>query len=82
MFGSHHFEISLDVLNVLNLISYNMGRDRYIANQNYSLLTYQGLDAATKRPKFSFVTPKNSVPFQFNDLASRWQAQLGLRYSF
>ena len=82
MLQGHNLEVSLDVLNIMNLISYNMGRERYAPNQSYQLLTYQGIDAATKRPKFSYTPPKNSVPWQYDDLASRWQAQLGVRYSF
>jgi hypothetical protein len=80
--GTHEFEVTVDVLNIMNLFDKTQGLERYVANQNSSLLTYQGLDPATQKPRFSFRYPTGGVPSQFSDLNSRWQAQLGVRYSF
>ena len=82
IFGTHQFEITLDVLNIMNLFDKTQGLERYVVNQNYSLLQYQGLDPATQKPRFSFKAPTGGVPSQYSDLNSRWQAQLGVRYSF
>jgi hypothetical protein len=80
--GTHNFEVTLDVLNILNLFDHTQGLETFVPNQNLSLIRYQGLDPATKKPRFSFTVPTNNVPYQYNDLNSRWQAQLGVRYSF
>ena len=57
------------------------------ANQDHALISFLSgqvliMDAATKKPRFSFTPPLTNVPWQYSDLASRWQAQLGIRYSF
>jgi hypothetical protein len=42
--------------------------------------TFKGYDAATGKEKIQFNPPTNR--FSISQLASRWQAQLGIRYSF
>lgn len=80
--GTHNFEVTLDVLNIMNFFDKTEGLETFVPNQNLSLIRYQGLDPATRKPRFSFTLPTNGVPYQYSDLSSRWQAQLGIRYSF
>jgi hypothetical protein len=78
--SGHKLEITVDILNILNLISNTMGRQRFVNLQRDLLLRFEGLDATTRKPMFSF--RDKSDPFQYDQLFSRWQAQLGLRYTF
>ncbi|HUI63696.1 MAG TPA: carboxypeptidase regulatory-like domain-containing protein [Bacteroidota bacterium] len=80
--AGHTFEVGIDVLNIMNLLSRYNGLERYVPNQNYSLLKFQGFDPGTMKPTFSFAPPATGVPWQYDDLNSRWQAQLSIRYSF
>jgi hypothetical protein len=86
-------EISLDIINVGNLINKNWGLYQDSFNGFFSgsttVLKYEGLDAATGRATYSFPllnrTTNTPVTKSFiNDTSpiSRWQAQLGLRYIF
>ncbi|MFN2240044.1 MAG: carboxypeptidase regulatory-like domain-containing protein [Thermoanaerobaculia bacterium] len=77
--------LTFDVLNVLNMIDEDQGVVRYVANQNYSPVTYQGIDAATGKPiyreRFAGAL-EEEAQLSTSDLASRWQARVGLRFSF
>ncbi len=92
VFAEHKLEISLDILNVLNLVNNEWGRVESVPLNRDLLLRFEGLAPATNTlgengapvpkgtPLFSYKDKKN--PFQFNDLVSRWQMQLGIRYTF
>lgn len=77
--SGHKFQITVDVLNFLNLLNGDWGHQRTVSNQRDRLLKFEGLDGATKKPIFSFTNKTD--PFQFDDLSSRWQMQIGLRYT-
>ncbi len=77
IFDTHRFEITIDLLNFNNMLNSNWGRERYVPNQNYSLINYN-----TTTKTYSFTPPTSGSVWQYNDLNSRWQAQLGVRYSF
>ncbi|WP_345117109.1 TonB-dependent receptor [Hymenobacter algoricola] len=83
---AHTIQLSVDVINFGNLLSSEWGRDYSVSNQNFGLLRYQGLEnGTTGRPTFSFgsgTTPSPTTGYQINQLASRWQAQFGVRYLF
>lgn len=88
----NRLEITLDVLNVFNLVNSEWNRIRSVPLNRDLLLRFEGLAAAnntlgvdgaalpTGTPLFSYSDKKD--PYQFDDLASRWQMQLGVRYSF
>jgi outer membrane receptor protein involved in Fe transport len=82
----HTIQLSVDVINFGNLLSSEWGRDYSVNNQNYGLLRYQGLEnGTTGRPTFSFgsgTTASPTAAYQVSQLASRWQAQFGVRYLF
>jgi hypothetical protein len=75
----HRLQITLDIVNVLNLINNEWGKLQYVSNQNDVPWTYKGKDASGKE-KIYFTDRANI--FSINQLGSRWQMQLGLRYSF
>jgi len=91
----HTLQISLDIVNFGNLLNSNWGRQYYVPNTFNSTLG-TGLtqvafaDAAGNivnsynvntfnRPAFTYGTP---ATYSIDQLASRWQGQLGVRYSF
>ena len=81
--GTQKVQITLDIINVLNLLNSDWGKVEYIPNGNYELLQFEGYDKTTGAVRASFDGKKKaSEMYSVNDLASRWQLQLGLRYSF
>ncbi len=73
---------TLDIINALNLIYRDWGRQAFVPNvlnSSFPLLDFVGLE--DNRPQFQFKNP-SGTPWQVDPLNSRWQAQVGLRYSF
>ena len=76
----HALQLSIDILNIGNLISSDWGV-RTIP-QNVSPLSYKGTNAEGD-PTFSYSNPGLTNTFiNDNGLISRWQMQIGLRYLF
>ncbi|MFD2719483.1 carboxypeptidase regulatory-like domain-containing protein [Hymenobacter monticola] len=91
----HTIQISLDIINFGNLLNSSWGRQYFVPNTFNSTLgtgltqvgyinsagtVASGYNAATyNRPAFTYGTP---ATYSVDQLASRWQGQLGLRYSF
>jgi hypothetical protein len=82
--GRRKLELTMDVLNVLNLIDSNKGIIQFLANQNTSPIQFGGIDAATGKPIYNIATLASPTFSKFitDDLRSRWQAQLGVRVRF
>jgi hypothetical protein len=76
----NRLQITLDIVNVLNLINKNWGKSYYVSNQNDAFWTFNGYDAATGKEKIYYTDRTTAV--LTSNLGSRWGAQLGLRYSF
>ncbi len=81
-------ELSLDILNVANLLNEEWGVVEYVQNPTIDLLELRGWDAVNNRGYFQ---PTSRVrlddggaadPFEVLSGTSRWQMQLGVRYSF
>jgi hypothetical protein len=75
--------ISLDVINLSNLISKNWGRQYYVPNvlnSNYQLLTVARANTTTP-PELNFNTV-SATPWQYDPILSRAQGQLSVRYNF
>ncbi len=76
----HDFQFTVDIFNLTNLINNDWGRQYFVSNQAYNVLT------AVTRTSGSFA----GKGFNFNNtqlpwsmsFASRWQGQIGLRYTF
>tara|TARA_B110000902_G_scaffold208500_1_gene237911 strand:+ start:539 stop:3703 length:3165 start_codon:yes stop_codon:yes gene_type:complete len=72
-------QISLDVLNLGNLINSNWG----VVQQTRNLQPLGvSVDAATRVPTYTFDPNLTETFTPVSDLRSRWQAQIGLRYIF
>ncbi len=88
----HTLRLSLDVINVGNLLNTNWGVAKQFTNLN--VLKYEGTVPATAtvnpgKPRYSFVyqDAANQIPYTQSyvdntSIFSRWQMQIGLRYLF
>ena len=76
-------QISLDIFNFTNLLNSAWGRNYFISNSFNSTV---GLGLARSNsgvatdPTYTFTKP--TATYSIDQLSSRWQMQLGLRYSF
>ncbi|GAA4055921.1 carboxypeptidase regulatory-like domain-containing protein [Hymenobacter glaciei] len=80
--GTQRLEITLDVLNLGNLLNNEWGRQYFVPNINnsgYALLDFLRIE--NNKPVYQFKNP-TGTPWQTDPISSRWQGQLGLRYSF
>ncbi|MCG2809874.1 MAG: carboxypeptidase regulatory-like domain-containing protein [Candidatus Aminicenantes bacterium] len=75
----NRLQLTLDIVNVLNLFNSEWGKMQYVSNQNDVPWTLTGIDAATGKQKVNFAPRSHYV---LSQIGSRWQMQLGLRYSF
>jgi hypothetical protein len=80
LFLEHKIELTLDILNFVNMLDKDAGYIKTVNNQRAFLLTFANLDPATGKPRFTY--GKLTDPAYASDLASRWQMQLGIRYTF
>ena len=77
-------QITLDILNFWNLFDDESGLVRYVPFSEVSPVTFRGVDAATGKPIYELgsVVFNPDQRFVFDDLRSRWQAKLGVRWTF
>jgi hypothetical protein len=77
------FQLSFDVFNFGNMLNPNWGIIQQVNNAQILSFVNTVDGTATGRPQFSFNNPAGGATFRNNvGLASRWQAQFGLRYIF
>lgn len=85
-FAGNKVELTFDVLNVLNLINPDWGHSKYVSNNAYSLLQFEGYDKATGKIRASYKPNYRGIEkddiFETSDFWSRWQMQIGARISF
>ena len=96
--NGQRLQLSIDILNFMNLIDPSWGYQYFVSNSNYSMLRYEGRVSQAEinaglyetgdlnKIKAGFVpnfrgNTRDAV-FNVSDLSSRWQMQLGVRYSF
>ncbi|GMQ81095.1 MAG: carboxypeptidase regulatory-like domain-containing protein [Rhodothermia bacterium] len=77
---NHKLQISLDILNLANLINSDWGVRKVANPAATSPLTLTRFDGSGE-PVFNFTGPKETFIDDVG-LFSRWQAQLGIRYLF
>lgn len=78
-------QLSLDILNIGNLINRHWGENRYLSNQQFSLINYKGqATSPTTTPTFTYQPTgmTNGEAYSVSDFNSRWRMQIGLRYVF
>lgn len=84
--STNTLQLSLDVLNVGNILNSKWGVNRNMAASNYGkILKYEGRDE-NNVPTFSMVKVNNAYPVQTYDTylnyGQCWSLQIGLRYIF
>ena len=86
---NQHFELTLDILNLTNLINSAWGHSRYVSFDAIGLLNFDGYDEQGRpdvdlrvRDANEDGTIDREDVFQSTNLSSRWQVQLGVRYTF
>ncbi|GAB3561929.1 carboxypeptidase regulatory-like domain-containing protein [Spirosoma luteolum] len=81
--GKHTLQFSYDIINFLNLVNKNLGYV-YFSPNTFNSTASVGLARATNPttgdPTFTWSRP--TTPYSIDPLGSRWQMQLGARYSF
>jgi hypothetical protein len=80
--GTQRLEVSFDFINLGNLLHKDWGLQYFVPNINnsgYALLDFVRIEGKT--PVYQFKNPAGT-PWQTDPINSRWQGQLGLRYSF
>lgn len=87
-------QISLDMFNVLNLISRDLGHVTFVTNLNNYTVNFLkfvsdgthavGAPATGYMPSFNFVRPTgvDNQYYTVDPLNSRWQGQFGIKYNF
>ncbi len=78
-------EVTLDVLNFLNIFNSDWGQVRGVNFGTYTPVRYVGQDATSGKPIYQALSSSSLRPgnqFFLSDLRSRWQGKLGLRLSF
>lgn len=75
----HNLQLTLDIFNITNLINKDWGRQYFVSNQAYTLLsTVSRGSGANQQIGYNYT---ERVPWT-TSFGSRWQGQIGLRYSF
>ena len=77
---SHKIQLSIDILNVANLLNSNWGVRKVASVAATSPLRFNGYDA-NGNPELNFTGPAETY-IDDPGLFSRWQIQVGLRYLF
>jgi hypothetical protein len=81
-FGGQRAELTLDILNVANLINGSWGRKEFVSNENFELISIRNRNdvqgGRVLMNPFAELQTANSIA----NLTSRYQIQLGVRYSF
>jgi hypothetical protein len=79
-FGRQGLQITVDILNFANLLNSEWGRSQFINNQSETLLSRSGATDTGGRVLLNSFAPKPNV-FSNADLGSRYQIQIGAKYS-
>lgn len=81
----HSFEITADIFNFTNLVNKNWGKRYFATFDQVQLIDYVGFLPDGTTPTFSYNPTASKQLNQIDDAgvnSSRWQAQLGVRYTF
>ena len=78
---SRELQVTFDILNLANLLDSSAGVVKFASFNEISPIEFRGVDAATGKPIYRLLF-NSDRRFTIDDLRSRWQAQLGVRFSF
>lgn len=79
--NKHTLQLTLDVFNLTNLINRGWGRQYFVTNQAYSILSTQAPTSGPNAGKKGYNYNIGQDPWNLS-FGSRFQGQIGLRYSF
>ena len=83
--ATNKLQLSLDILNVGNLLNKKWGHVIYATNQQFALINYKGQSATSPAtPTFTYDPSvlTNGNAYYLSDYTSRFKGQIGLRYIF
>lgn len=81
----HTLELTADIFNFTNLLNKNWGKRYFVSNDQVLLLQQVGFLTGTNTPTFSYNPVVGNNINQVDDVglnSSRWQMQVGVRYTF
>jgi Carboxypeptidase regulatory-like domain len=91
----HSIQVSFDVFNVLNMLNNAWGHVNFVTNLNNYTVNFlkfvadangkaAGTPASGYQPSFNFVKPTgiDNHYYTLDPIGSRWQGQLGIKYTF
>ncbi len=84
---SHELQLTFDIFNFTNLLNRDWGRRAFVSS-NFQLIDFEGYDSSAEEdfvPTFTFGGVRDNDPSFTDDSgiqSSRWQMQVGLRYTF
>jgi outer membrane receptor protein involved in Fe transport len=84
-FGGVRAMLTGDVSNLLAIVDKDNGIVKFVSNQNYTPVTFVGIDAASNTPIYrerAAGTVDEGSQFTLATDRSRWQARLGVRLTF
>ena len=76
-------QLTVDIFNLTNLINNNFGKMYFISNafNSTSSIGLTRTNSGLTDPLFTFKKPTTD-PYSIDAINSKWQGQLGIRYSF
>jgi outer membrane receptor protein involved in Fe transport len=77
----HSLQFTFDVFNLTNLLSRDWGRQYFVGNQAYNILSAQAPTRGPNAGKKGYNFNIGQDPWNMN-FGSRFQGQIGIRYSF
>jgi hypothetical protein len=88
--GVGRIQLTANIFNVLNLLNPSWGHIQYVTRPSqgdfsgqsrYGFAKFNGYES-DGRMKLEFQTPQGNTVFVKDNLISRWQMQIGVRYTF
>jgi hypothetical protein len=76
----NRLQLSFDVFNIGNLLNKNWGRQYFVTNQAYSIVSVSNPTLATGG--YTFRAPSTGKPYTTSAFGSAWSGQFGVRYLF
>jgi outer membrane receptor for ferrienterochelin and colicin len=74
-------QLTFDIFNVGNLLKKSWGRQYFVSNQAYSIVSYVTPNAPAT-PGYTFRAPSSGTPYTTGAFTSAWSGQFGVRYIF